>query len=345
MGGADLYTIVVGRDAMACRFEVVFNAGELPDVTELACEALDLVDDVERRISIYRETSELAALNAAAGRTWTSVSADTLAMLELARDLHTATDGAFDITAGPLVRAWGFLHRQGRTPPADELAAARAVAGIDQLELDLDGGRARLVTAGAEVNPGAIGKGWAIDRAVDWLASTGVPSVLVHGGQSSVRARGVQGPAVAGRRGWRVGLRHPLRTGRRLATITLVDRALGTSGSGTQFFVERGRRLGHILDPRSGRPAEGVLSATVLSPSAARADALATALYALGLAGLEGIAPEGSETSAVLVLPGRTNGLRLVLANLPDAEIAIADEPGLEVIRMPLMPQGSEQSA
>jgi thiamine biosynthesis lipoprotein len=144
----------------------------------------------------------------------------------------------------------------------------------------------RFLRPGVEINPGAIGKGWAIDRAVESLAAAGVASVLVHGGQSSVRARGTQGPAVEGRHGWRVGLRHPLRPGRRLATITLDDRALGTSGSGTQFFIDRGRRVGHILDPRTGLPAEGVISATVLAESAADADALATALYVLGPAGL-----------------------------------------------------------
>jgi thiamine biosynthesis lipoprotein len=128
-----------------------------------------------------------------------------------------------------------------------------------------------------------------------------------------------------------VGLRHPLRPGRRLATITLVDQALGTSGSGTQFFIERGRRLGHILDPRTGRPSEGVISATVLAPRAAEADALATALYVLGEQGLERIAPAGGPTAAVLVVAASSGGLRVVVANLEAATIAVAPEPGLEV--------------
>jgi thiamine biosynthesis lipoprotein len=329
MDGGDLHTIVVGRVAMGCRFEAVFNAGELAEATELGCEALDLVDEIESRISVYRRSSELTAINAAAGE-WASISPDTLAFLDLARSLHEATAGGFDIAAGPLVRAWGFLHRQGRTPAASELAAALAVSGTRWLELDPAAGRARLTVAGAELNPGGIGKGWAIDRAVDWLRAAGVASVLMHGGQSSVRACGCQGPALPGRSGWKVGLRHPLRPGRRLAMITLVDRALATSGSGTQFFIERGRRLGHILDPRTGRPAEGVISATVLTETAAEADALATALFVLGEAGLERIAPAGGATSAVLVLP-EPGGLRVVVANLDSAAIAIEPEPGLAV--------------
>ena len=336
--GPDHHTIVVGREAMGCSFEVVFNAGEVAEATEAGCAALDLVDEIEARISVYRSSSELAAINAAAGR-WVEVTADTLALLATALELGTQTGGAFDIAAGPLVRTWGFLHRQGRTPAAEELAAALAVSGPDQLELDPDGCRARVRLVGAELNPGGIGKGWAIDRAIDQLVAHGVPSCLVHGGQSSVRAIGVQGPALPGRSGWKVGLRHPLRPGRRLATFTLLDRALGTSGSGTQFFVERGRRLGHILDPRSGRPAEGVISATVLAPTAAAADALATAAYVLGPAGLAEIVRAGPDVGAMIVLPAPGGGLRVVLANLAAGAVSLESEPGLEVTQSEAAPE------
>jgi thiamine biosynthesis lipoprotein len=325
----EFHTIIVGREAMGCRFEAVFNAGEVPEATELGSAALDVVDEIERRISIYRSDSELAAINRAAGG-WVPVSADTFELLSLARDLEARTGGGFDIAAGPLVRAWGFLERQGRTPSEAELAAALACSGSRHLELDPAGPRARLAVAGAELNPGGIGKGWALDRGLDTLAAAGVPSLLMHGGQSSVRATGTQGPTEPGRAGWKVGLRHPLRPGRRLAAITLVDRALGTSGSGTQFFVERGRRLGHLLDPRTGQPAEGVISATVLAPTAAEADALATALYVLGRAGLPLVAPPGGEIGALLVEPA-AGGLRVTIANLDPAAVVLEPEPGLFV--------------
>jgi thiamine biosynthesis lipoprotein len=329
----ELHTIVVGREAMGCRFEVVFNAGEVPEATELGSAALDVVDEVERRISIYRSDSELVAINRAAGG-WVPVSADTFELLSLAREFETRTGGAFDIAAGPLVRAWGFLERQGRTPSEAELAAALVCSGSRHLELDSAGPRARLAVAGGELNPGGIGKGWALDRGFEVLLAADVPSVLVHGGQSSVRAIGTQGPAVEGRAGWKVGLRHPLRPGRRLATITLVERALGTSGSGTQFFVERGRRLGHLLDPRTGRPAEGVISATVLAATAAEADSLATALYVLGPAGLPLVAPPGGRVGAVLVTPA-AGGLRIDIANLDEATVQLEPEPGLLVAWRP----------
>jgi thiamine biosynthesis lipoprotein len=317
----DLHTLVVGREAMACRFEVVFNVGEVPGDTELAIAALDLVEEVESRLSVYRDTSELAVLNATAAAGWQPVSHDLFALLERARELHERTGGGFDIAAGAIVRAWGFLRRQGRTPAAEELAAAVAAAGMRHVELDPADRRVRFTRAGVEINPGGIGKGWAIDRAIDLLAAAGVPSVLVHGGSSSVRCRGTQGRVPASR-GWRVGMRHPMRPGQRLATLTVRDRAVGTSGSGTQFFIDRGKRIGHILDPRTGLPAEGVLSATVIAETAADADALSTAAYVLGPEGLARIAPPGGGTSAVLVLPGSVAGsVRLRIENMAADEI------------------------
>jgi len=314
----DLHTLVVGRDLMACRFEVVFNAGEVEDATGIGVEALDVVERIEERITVYRATSEVARLNASAAEGWQDVSADLFALLMHARELSARTAGAFDCASGALTRAWGFLERRGRTPAADELAAARERSGLALVEFDEERRRVRFARPGVELNLGAIGKGWAIDRAIGELRMAGVPSGLVHGGQSSVRAVGLQGPSLPGRRGWPVGLRHPLRPGRRLATITLDDCALGTSGSGTQFFVERGRRLGHLLDPRSGRPAEaGVISATVIAPEAADADALSTALYVLGEPGLPCIAPAGGSVAAILVVPGgQPATVRVLTANL-----------------------------
>ncbi|MFM8804937.1 MAG: FAD:protein FMN transferase, partial [Planctomycetia bacterium] len=214
---------------------------------------------------------------------------------------------------------------------AEELATARAASGMQWVEIDADGSRVRFTRPGVELNPGAIGKGFAIDRVLDRLRGRGVASCLVHGGSSSVRAIGAQGFPAPGRRGWPVGVRHPLRPGRRLATVQLDDRALGTSGSGTQFFIDRGRRLGHILDPRTGVPAEGVLSATVIAPTAAEADSLSTALYVLGLEGLSCVAPAGGPVGAILVVPGESAGaVRVHAANLDVETFRLEPGEGVE---------------
>ena len=331
-GENDLHTLVVGREAMACRFEVVFNAGEVPDATALAVDALDLVDEIEGRITVYRNTSALAQLNATAADGWQPVEQGVFDLLVQARELHERTAGAFDMAAGTLVRAWGFLQRQGRTPTPEELARARAAAGMQWVELDLEGRRVRFTRPGVELNPGAIGKGWAIDQVIGQLGDRGVANVLVHGGSSSVRALGTQGHGVSADQGWRIGVRHPLRPNRRLATVVLKDRALGTSGSGTQFFIDHGRRLGHILDPRTGVPAEGVLSATVIAPSAAEADSLSTALYVLGSAGLPRVAPPKGPVAAILVVPGKAVGaVQLLTANLDVESLTIEPGEGVEM--------------
>jgi thiamine biosynthesis lipoprotein len=330
-GENEVHTLVIGRDAMACRFEIVFNAGEDLDATAIAVDCLDLVDEIENRITVYRDTSELARLNATAADGWQPVEADLFSLLLAARDLHERTGGAFDMAAGSLVRTWGFLRRQGRTPTAEELARAREAAGMQWVEFDTAASRVRFTRPGVELNPGAIGKGWAIDRLMERLREREVSSALVHGGSSSVRAIGSQGPPQPGRRGWPVGMRHPLRPGRRLATVQLDDRALGTSGSGTQFFIERGRRLGHILDPRTGVPAEGVLSATVIAPTAAEADSLSTALYVLGPAGLARLAPPDGAVGAILVVPGEAAGaVRVLTANLAEGTLSIEPGEGVE---------------
>jgi len=330
-GENDVHTIVIGRDAMACRFEIIFNAGDVPDATALGVDCLDLVDEIENRITVYRDTSELARLNATAADGWQHVDPDLFALLLAARDLHGRTGGAFDMAAGALVRTWGFLRRQGRTPTAEELTLARQAAGMQWVELDTAGSRVRFTRHGVELNPGGIGKGWAIDRVIERLRDRDVASALVHGGASSVRAIGSQGTAQPERRAWPVGVRHPLRPGRRLATVQLDDKALGTSGSGTQFFIERGRRLGHILDPRTGVPAEGVLSATVVAPTAAEADCLSTALYVLGPAGLPRVAPPGGTVGAILVVPGEAAGaVRVLTANLDREALLIEPGEGVE---------------
>ena len=330
-GENEVHTIVIGRDAMACRFEIVFNAGEVPDATAIAVDCLDRVDEIENRITVYRDTSELARLNATAAEGWQPVETDLLSLLLEARNLYERTGGAFDMAAGSLVRTWGFLRRQGRTPTAEELARAREAAGMQWVELDEAGSRVRFTRPGVELNPGAIGKGWAIDRVMERLRECDVPSALVHGGASSVRAIGGQGIAQPDRHAWPVGVRHPLRPGRRLATVQLAGRALGTSGSGTQFFIDRGRRLGHILDPRTGVPAEGVLSATVVAPTAAEADCLSTALYVLGPAGLARVAPPGGPVGAILVVPGKASGaVQVLTANLDEHTLSIERGEGVE---------------
>ncbi len=301
------YLLQICRQAMACEFEVCLNAGQYPHGMDTALEALDIVDSLEERLSIFRDDSELATVNRFAADGPVAVGPEVFELLDLSARLNRQTDGALDISAGPLADAWGFSRRAGSIPSDHDLAAALESVGMNNIVLDADDHTVHFLRKGARLNLGAIGKGYALDRAAVVFEAAGIHDFMIHGGQSSVLARGSSlenraapnpsnnacsdnapsnnardGEDQRATAGWSVGVAHPLQPGRRLAEIRLQDRGLATSGSAKQFFRYKGRRYSHILDPRSGQPAEGVLSATVLAPTAAEADALSTAVFVLG---------------------------------------------------------------
>lgn len=274
------YLVRVGRDAMAGRFEIFLNAGQYPRGVEVALETLDLVDALEAQLSIFRPASEICTINREAAQRSVEVESGLFSLLATAVQLYHETGGALDITAAPLSDVWGFSRRQGRLPTPEELDAARALVGCDRVELDPEAETVRFTTPGVRLSLGAIGKGYALDRCAERLLDEGVNDFIIHGGQSSVLAHGSTLADPDG--GWPLGVHHPLRHEQRLAELRLRDAALATSGSEKQFFRHHGRRLSHILDPRTGQPAEGLLSATVIAPNAAMADGLSTALFVLG---------------------------------------------------------------
>jgi thiamine biosynthesis lipoprotein len=269
------------------------------------------VDRLEAQMTVYCDDSELAALNRAAFHRPVADEPRLFELFERAQRLSRETGGAFDITASPLVRCWGFFHRKGCVPSEAELAEARSRVGFEHLELDEANWTVRFRRPGMEINLGSIGKGYAVDRAAAVLKNCGLDNFLLHGGQSSVLACGNR----SGEVGWGVGIRNPLFPRRRLAMVRLRDGALGTSGSGEQFFRSQGRRYGHILDPRTGRPAEGILSVTVTAPTAAEADALATAFFVLGVEKTREYCDNHPGIGAILI-PHPKRGTRLEILRL-----------------------------
>jgi FAD:protein FMN transferase len=302
---------------MAAEFEVCFPAA-CRDGDDLAIEALDLVESLEEQLSYFRPASDVSRINRLAADEPVGVGPELFELLSLAMRLHAETDGAYDITSARLWELWGFARRQGRVPSEAEVADACRCVGGHLLELDPTNHTVRFRKPGVQINLASIGKGYALDRCAQLLLRSGMNDFLLHGGQSSVLARGSphgdspgedcpssrdsengtvplgtpsgpNGPhprplsqRERGECGWQVGVRDPRRPDQRLAVVLLNNRALGTSGSQFQSFRHKGQRLGHILDPRSGRPAQGVVSATVTAPSAALADALSTAFYVMG---------------------------------------------------------------
>jgi FAD:protein FMN transferase len=305
------FVVSVRRRAMACEFEAQLAASRNDNSMERVFEALDLVEALEAQLTVYRDDSEVADLNRRAGSEAVEVEPRLFGLLELAERLYRETEGALDITSGPLSHVWGFSKREGRVPEDDQIEAARELVGMQHVELDPVRQTIAFRRPGMSVNFNSIGKGYALDRMAELLEAHGVDNFLVQGGKSSVLARGDQ-PGSADP-GWRVAVRHPLRTDERMAELVLTNQALSTSGAGTQFFIRRGQRYGHILDPRTGRPAEGLYSATVVAPTAAEAEGLSTAFYVMGPQKAAEFCGPRPEIFALLVVPGEREGdVRLI---------------------------------
>lgn len=241
-----------------------------------AADVFDTVAACERVMSRHRADAALARLNAEG----VVVSRELARALALARRLSAATAGAFDPTVEPLMALWRRAARHG-PPTRRRLRAAVRRVGWHGLALGRD--RVRLGTAGMALDLGAIGKGIALDRAAARLRRSGCRAAFLNFGESSLLAIG---RPPRGR--WRVALRHPL--GGFAGTFTLRDRACSTSATLGRTTRVGGPRVGHVVDPRTGRPLDGVAQVTVLARSAAVAEALSTAVLVLGRDAMDSLA-------------------------------------------------------
>ena len=279
---SDGFWLRASRQAMACRFEITL-ASEDAAWLAAARTALDEVDRLEARLSVFRDSSLISRINRLANAESVDADADTIALLEQCVEISRRTGGAFDITSTPLSRCWGFLHREGRLPSTDAIDEARGKVGCDAIQIDRACGAVRFARPGTEINLGAIGKGYALDCVADGMRRAGVTHALLSAGRSSILA--ISRPSTSFRAGgesWQIDLVSPRRS-QSLARVWLRDAALGTSGAGEQFVVVDGTRYGHVIDPRTGWPASGVMSASVIASSAAVADALSTAFLIGGI--------------------------------------------------------------
>jgi thiamine biosynthesis lipoprotein len=270
------YFLRLSRPAMACTFELFLPEEERGRLAA-AQQALEQVDDIEARLTVYRETSEVSRVNRRAASGPVHVSAELHALLRLAREIGRETGGTYDVTCGALIRCWGFLHRAGRIPDPDALDRARKASGWERVVFDDDAETIAWAAPGVEINLGSIGKGYALDHIAAALRASGIHDFLLHAGQSSVLAAGNAGAGD----GWTVAIADGRRPGGRLGTLVLGDQALSTSGIGQQRFTIEGRRYGHIIDPRSGTPSDACVQSSVVAPSAAVSEALSTAFFVM----------------------------------------------------------------
>lgn len=306
-----MITLRLARHAMNTRFELLLHGESEAHLRAAGEEALAEIQRLEDRLSLFRPTSEIARLNRHAADGPVKVSPLVFALLRQAQELATATDGAFDPTIGPLMRAWGFHGGRGILPDPAVLAAARACVGMANVYFDETDFTVRFARPGVTLDLGAIGKGYAIDCAVECLREAGVTSAFVHGGTSSCHGLGTMPEG----RLWTTGVFEPpsadavktepprIAEETLLAEVALRDESLGVSAIWGRAFCAGGQMFGHVLDPRAGEPVQRAALAAVALPSATESDALSTALLVLGEPGLETLARLRPKLRALVLLP------------------------------------------
>ncbi len=300
---------------MATRFEIVLHGRDAASLRAAGEEALDEIERVEAQLSLYRSTSEIAHVNAKAAREPVRVSPPVFALLERAKRLSEETCGAFDITIAPLVRCWGFMGGTGRMPEPQAVEEARAKVGMHHIQLDAREFTVRFAREGVMLDLGAIGKGHALERAVELLLDAGVTSALLHGGTSTVHAIG----RPPGDEPWKIAIERPqtdaTQAAELLALVPLENEAMSVSAIWGRSFQSGGKTFGHVIDPRTGQPTEAALLSAIVLPSATETDALSTALLTMGGAGVEKISALRN-ASRCLVLEGNSNALRITSSGI-----------------------------
>jgi thiamine biosynthesis lipoprotein len=255
---------------------------------------------VDSLMSNWTTTSEVARLNREAWPGPTPVEAEVARVLARALDVFHLSDGAQDITVEPLVRLWGFLGGKPHVPAESDVRAAFRHVGSDKLRFDASASTLQFAERGVQIDLGGIAKGYAVDQAAEQLLGSGVRDALVDV-SGNMRALGLPPGGTA----WRIGIRDPRDRMPYFARLRITQQGVSTSGKYEQFVAADGRTYGHILDPRTGRPAEGLLSVTVVSANALTSDAWDTGLFVLGLDAARRKALERDDIDVVLVAPGQ----------------------------------------
>jgi FAD:protein FMN transferase len=267
------------RRLMWTKFEIVAYGPDRARLAEASEAAFEEIDRLDHQMSNYSETSELTYINRNAGREDVIVEKELFDFVKLSIDFSRTTGGTFDITVGPLMKAWGFFDNRGRVPEAGELTSVMARVGFKHVALNERTRTIRFDREGVELDLGGIAKGYAVDKAAEILRASGVTSAFITSGSSSICAIG----APPGQKAWRVEVNDPLDRSHHLEAIELRDRSISTSGCHEKTFESGGKTYCHIMDPRIGRPIEGLISATMIAQSGVEAEVLSKALMVMGI--------------------------------------------------------------
>jgi len=264
---------------MACVYDIAAFGEPGSNTPAILDAALDEVDRIDRLMSHYKPESPLSRLNRGAAAGAIAVDPELFDLLARSFDYSRDTAGAFDITVGPLMKAWGFFKGHGRVPAATELADVMRHVGYRHVVLDRPARIIRFDISGIELDLGGIAKGYAVDRVVALLQQRGITAALVSAGGSTVYALGHP----PGNSAWEVKIQDPVHPDKIALTVALTNRAISMAGRSAKTFEANGVVYSHIMDPSTGRPVQGVVSVAVTSLTGTDGDALDDALFVMGI--------------------------------------------------------------
>lgn len=264
------------RYLMGTSVEVQAIGGDETTRADAIAEAFAAFAEVDRLMSNYRDDSELALVNRTAAREPVSVSEALFSVLDAARRVSVASNGAFDITVGPLVRLWGFHDKQPHLPTVAELAAVRPLVDYRHVILDPKGRTVRFGHPGVEIDLGGIAKGFAVEAAANILRRRHLSGFIDAGGNQYLLGTPL------GKRSWTVGIKNPAAPDRVMGVVETAECSVSTSADYNNFLVSDGVTYGHVLDPRTMKPSAAALSVTIFSPDGTLADAMSKAAFILG---------------------------------------------------------------
>jgi thiamine biosynthesis lipoprotein len=278
LAGGELLRYEQSMDAMGTAF-VVVAYGEDRNLLSAGVEAsFEEVRRLDRMLSNYRKDSEWSEVNREAAEHPVRVPEELFRLLAACQEYSRLSGGTFDISVGPLMKVWGFYKGSGRLPHRAEIRGALTRVGYTKITLDPQNLTVRFSRPGVELDPGGIGKGYAVDRMAAILKEAGITRALISAGTSTIYGLG----SPPGESGWPIKIRHPKDATKSVFEVRLLNESMSTSGNYEKFFWAEGRIYSHIMDPRTGFPAEGVLSVSVITPKALDSEAWTKPYYIQG---------------------------------------------------------------
>ena len=267
--------------AMGTTYTIAAYGDDPQNLEAILDAAFEEVRRIDEMISNYKPSSELSQVNRLPAGASQRVSPEFFSLLEKCRRYNRESEGTFDLTVGPLMRVWGFYRGKGKLPTKREIRESLDKVGFENIVLDPDRRSVSFRKPGVELDPGGVGKGYAVDRLAAKIRAFKVDAALISASTSSIYAIGAP-PGEP--RGWKVSIRDPKDPETIAETVYLKDESMSTSGSYEKFFKVDGVIYSHIMDPRTGMPARGTLSVSIIAPSALDSEVWAKPYFIQGKA-------------------------------------------------------------